>query len=92
VLALEVDLHIDHSQSLKAKRSVVKSLVDTARRRYLVAAAEVGGQDRWQRAVLGFAAVAESEHHATDVVDAVERFIWAHPEVEVVSAERRWLE
>ena len=58
VLAMEVDLHVNDSQSLKAKRQVVKSLVDTARHRFGVSAAEIGGQDLWQRATLGFAVVA----------------------------------
>ena len=92
VLALEVDLHINDSRSLKAKRRVVKAIVDGARHRFSVAAAEVGFHDQWQRAGLGFAAVAGTERHVTDVVDAVERFVWSHPEVEVINAERRWLE
>lgn len=92
VLALEVDLHINESRSLKAKRSVVKAIVDGARQRFSVAAAEVGYQDQWQRAALGFATVSGTEHHAIEVVDAVERFVWSHPEIEVITAERTWLE
>ncbi len=92
VLAYEVDLHVGESRSLKAKRQVVKSLVDGARRRFGVAAAEVGYQDQWQRALLGFATVAESAHHATEVIDQVDRFVWSHPEVQVLATDRRWLE
>jgi uncharacterized protein YlxP (DUF503 family) len=92
VLALEVHLHLNDSRSLKAKRQVVKHVVDTARRRYGVAAAEVGAQDLWQRSTLGFAAVAASPRHAEDVIDAVDRFVWSHPEVEVLSTEKHWLE
>ena len=91
VLALEVDLHLNDARSLKDKRSVVTSMVDGARRRYRVAAAEVAHQDDRQRAVLGFAAVASTAAHATDVIDEVDRFVWSHPEVEVVSMERTWL-
>jgi len=92
VLALEVDLHVNDSQSLKAKRQVVKSLVDTARHRFGVSAAEVGGQDLWQRATLGFAVVAPSQQQASEVIDGVDRFIWSHAGVDVVSTDRRWLE
>jgi uncharacterized protein YlxP (DUF503 family) len=92
VLAYEVDLHVAESRSLKAKRQVVKSLVEGARRRFGVAAAEVGYQDQWQRALLGFATVAESARQATDVIDQVDRFIWSHPEVQVLATERKWLE
>jgi uncharacterized protein YlxP (DUF503 family) len=92
VLAYEVDLHVAESRSLKAKRQVVKSLVEGARRRFGVAAAEVGYQDQWQRALLGFATVAESARQATDVIDQVDRFVWSHPEVQVLATERKWLE
>jgi uncharacterized protein YlxP (DUF503 family) len=92
VLALEMDLHVGESQSLKDKRQVVRSVVDGARRRFAVAAAEVGGQDTWQRVVLGFAAVASTPSHAEEVIDEVERFVWSHPELEVLATERRWLD
>jgi uncharacterized protein len=92
VVALEVDLHLPECRSLKDKRSIVKSMVDGARRRFSVAAAEVGYQEQWQRALLGFAAVSASEGHAREVIDEVDRFIWSHPEVQVLAMERRWLE
>jgi uncharacterized protein YlxP (DUF503 family) len=92
VLALEVDLHIAEARSLKDKRSVVKTLVEGAKKRYGVAAAEVGYQQQWQRVLLGFAVVAPSEGHAREVMDEVDRFVWSHPEVQVLATERRWLE
>ncbi len=92
VLAQEVDLHLPQSQSLKDKRAVITSMVAGAKRRFGVAVAEVGFQDQRQRALLGFAVVASSERHAAEVMDEVDRFVWSHPEVEVLATERRWLE
>ena len=92
VLALAVDLHINESRSLKAKRQVVKSIVETSRQRFNVAAAEVDHIDLWQRAGLGFAAIGSSVGHVERVIDAVERFVWSHPEVEVLETSRRWLD
>jgi uncharacterized protein YlxP (DUF503 family) len=92
VLALEVELRIVDARSLKDKRQVVKSLVETARRRFGISAAEVGRQESWQRATLGFAVVSSSARQATLVIDDVDRFVWSQPGVEVVSAERTWLE
>ncbi len=92
VLALRVELHVPAAGSLKAKRSVVKSIVEAARHRYGVSAAEVDHQDTWQRAALGFATVSGSVAQATDVIDEVERFVWSNPEVEVIETERTWLE
>ena len=88
--ALEVDLRLPHSASLKDKRAVLRSVLDGARNRYRVAAAEVGHQDLRQRALLGFAAVAGTPGHVTEVLDEVERFVWSFPEVEVIAAERTW--
>ena len=92
VLALRVEVHLPAAGSLKAKRSVVKSIVESARHRFGVAAAEVDHQDTWQRAALGFAAVGGSVAHVRDVIDEVERFVWANPEVDVTEVERTWLE
>jgi uncharacterized protein len=92
VAALTVEIHIADSRSLKAKRSVVRHVLDTARRRYGVAAAEVEFHELWQRAGLCFAAVAKDAGHVEDVLDSVERFVWSHPEIEVSSTGRHWLE
>jgi len=90
--ALTVDLRIPASHSLKAKRATVKHLVEGCRSRFAVASAEVGFQDQWQRSELGFAAVSGSPGQVEDVLDAVERFVWSHPDVEVVGSSRAWLE
>jgi uncharacterized protein len=92
VLALEVELRIVHAGSLKEKRQVITPIIEGARRRFAVSSAEIDHQDRWKSAVLGFAVVASTERGARDVVDAVDRFIWSFPEVEVIDSDRRWLE
>lgn len=58
VAAARVELHVHGSQSLKEKRGVVRSITQRLRNRFNVAVAEVGGQDTWQRAVLGLATTA----------------------------------
>jgi uncharacterized protein len=92
VAALEVDLHIPESRSLKAKRAVVKPIVEGLRRRFNVAAAEIDHQDQWQRCLIGVAAVASSHAHLTDILDEVERFVWSRPDIQVLSIDRNWLE
>jgi uncharacterized protein YlxP (DUF503 family) len=54
--AAAVEIHVHGSQSLKAKRGVVRSICRRVRNRYNLSVAEVGGQDLWQRAVLGMTA------------------------------------
>lgn len=92
VASLAVELHLPESHSLKDKRAIVRPILDGSRRRFLVAAAEVDHQDRWQRATLGFAAVADSAGHVGEVLDSVERWVWSFPEVEVLDCRRMWLD
>jgi uncharacterized protein len=66
--------------------------VEVCKARYGVAAAEVDHQNKWQRAGLGFAAVSDSPRHVEDLLDSVERFIWSHPELQVLAQHRSWLE
>ncbi len=89
---LRVELHLESSGSLKQKRSIVKHLVETARQRHGASASEVGHHDLWQRSVLGFAVVAPSAGRVEELLERIERFVWSHPEVSVVSSERQWME
>jgi uncharacterized protein YlxP (DUF503 family) len=84
------DLHLPAVHSLKEKRAVIRPILDGARSRFHVAAAEVDHQDHWQRAGLGVAAVAATVGHVEEVLDRVERFVWSFPEVEVIAADRSW--
>lgn len=88
--ALDVNLHLPRVRSLKEKRSVVKPIVDGCRHRFKVAAAEVGKQDLWQSAEIGISTISGTEGQVIEVLDAVERFIWSFPEIEVVSCDRHW--
>lgn len=86
------DVHVPHSRSLKAKRAAIRPLIEGARHRYAVSIAEVGYQDQWQRAAIAVAVVASSSTHLDDILDSVDRFVWSHPEIEVLSTERSWFE
>lgn len=52
-----VVLEIPASQSLKAKRRVVKSILAKVRNQFNVSIAEVDANDAWQSAVIGIACV-----------------------------------
>lgn len=92
VCAVEIDIHIPQSTSLKAKRSVLNSLIETVSHRYPVAIAEVDHQNIWQRSSIGVAAVSSSPKMVEQILDDVERYVWSIPEIAVGSATRTWLE
>lgn len=81
---LHVRLHIPDAGSLKDKRRVVKSILDRARHRYHVAAAEVDEQDVYRIAVLGFASVSGSEAHAREIVSKLLDQLLTHPAARVI--------
>lgn len=90
--AVRYDLRIPGVQSLKGKRAVVRPLVEGLRNRVPVSVAEIEHHDRWQRAAIGVAVVASTHTHLTDLLDAVDRFVWSRTDVEVIAAERSWLD
>jgi len=63
VALLEIELHLPASQSLKQKRSVVKSLRDRTSRKFNVSVAEVDHLDKWQLAGLAFSMVSSDQSH-----------------------------
>jgi uncharacterized protein len=87
-----MNLRLRDVHSLKEKRSVIRPILDGAHRRFGVAVSEVAHQDSLREATLGMAAVSGSAGQAVRVLDAVERFVWSFPEIEVVRSERNWME
>jgi uncharacterized protein YlxP (DUF503 family) len=90
--AVTYELFIPDCHTLKQKRAVVRPIVDGLQRRFKVSSAEVGMQDKWQRADIGVAVVSSTEAHVLDVLGAVERFVWSFPEVQVLDQRRSWFE
>lgn len=90
--AVVFELFIPDCHTLKQKRAVVRPMVEGLQRRYHVSAAEVGRQDKWQRADIGVAVISGRESHVLEVLGEVERFVWSFPEVQVLEQRRSWLE
>lgn len=92
VLVLQADLHLTQVRSLKAKRSVVKSVLAQLQQRNGVGAAEVDHTEVWQRAALGVTVVSGEAGRCEQVMDEVERVLWSLPDVEVLELRRSWWE
>jgi uncharacterized protein YlxP (DUF503 family) len=85
--AARVELHVHGSQSLKEKRGVVRSITQRVRNRFNVSVAEVGGQDTWQRAVLGLAVAANEAPQARRRLEEAIEFIEGLHLAEVLDQE-----
>ncbi len=80
---LTVTLYLAEGSSLKEKRMVIKSLVETTRRKFNVSIAEVDDLDLWRKATLGVACVANEAAHVHRVLDKVLDTLEAEPAVSV---------
>jgi len=77
---------------LKEKRHVLRKLIDRVRARFNVAISEVGDNDVWQRAQMGFCTVGNDRRHINSSLDKVIYFIermnlveMVHTEIEIIS-------
>lgn len=69
---LILELRIEHAQSLKDKRQVVKSLKDRLRGKFNVAVSEIEDQEAWQSAVIAAVTVSPSRPYAEGVLRLAE--------------------
>jgi uncharacterized protein len=90
--AVTFDLHVPESRSLKAKRAVIRPIVDGLRHRFHLSVAETGHLDQWQRAELAVAIVAASDDRVHEILDTVERFVATADGVELIATEVAWLD
>jgi uncharacterized protein YlxP (DUF503 family) len=75
VAVLTIDLHFPDTGSLKAKRKELQPVKAYLQGRVGATVAEIGHQDRWQRATLLAALVAGSAPRAQEAADAVQRWL-----------------
>jgi hypothetical protein len=79
-----ITLSLPGNDSLKGKRKVVRRILDRARSRFNVAAAEVADNDVHRRAVLGFSVVSNDSSHANAMIDELTSFVAGATEALVV--------
>jgi len=70
---LTLELRIDHAQSLKDKRQIVKSLKDRLRRKFNVSVSEIDDQELHNSSVIAVVTVSPSRPFAEQVLQSVER-------------------
>lgn len=90
--AVRYELHVPEARSLKEKRAAIRPIVDVLRHRFKVSVAEVDHHDRWQRATIAVAVVSGTAGRLEEVLDGLERFVGSAAGVELLDAERTWLE
>jgi len=83
---LTIVLSIPGSDSLKDKRHVVKSILDLARNRFNVSAAEIDHLDSHRSAGLAFACVSNDRAVANSLLDRIRHFVESNPLCEIAES------
>ena len=73
VAQLTLEIRIEHAQSLKDRRQVVRSLKDQLRQGFTASVAELDEAVTWQSATIGVAAISRSRDYLHGLVGEVER-------------------
>ena len=73
VAQLTLEVRIEHAQSLKDRRQVVRSLKDQLKQGFNVSVAELDEAVTWQSATLGVAAISRSRDYLHGLMEEVER-------------------
>jgi uncharacterized protein len=73
VALLTIELRIEHAQSLKDRRQVVRSIKDKLRQGFNISVAELDEAVTWQSATLGISAVSNSRDYLSGQMEQVER-------------------
>lgn len=93
VALCRLTLRLPENNSLKGKRSVVKSIQQRLHNRFNVSVAEVGHNDAWQLAGIEIVAVSNSGAHASEVVaTAVAYMEDLRLDVEIIEQETELLD
>jgi len=86
-LSAELTFYIPQAVSLKDKRQVRRSLIEKTRHKFNVSIAEIDTQDVLQTLTIGIAVVSGDAAHRQNSVDEIIRFMEAHADAELTSAE-----
>jgi uncharacterized protein YlxP (DUF503 family) len=70
---LTLELRIEHAQSLKDRRQVVRSLKDRLRTSFNVSVAELDGAELWNQATVGVVSISASKDYLRGLMENVER-------------------
>jgi hypothetical protein len=81
-----IELWIAESHSLKDKRAILRRILKRAQNEFNVSIAEVGDNDQWRRAKIGFAMVGNDQRFINGKIDHLLNFIEQLQIAEVINS------
>ena len=88
---LTIELLVPWARSLKDKRSAVRGLKDRLRSRFNASVAEVGYQDKWQRAVLAVCVLGNDKRQLESDMSRVRQLCEEAQDLQIADIHQQWL-
>ena len=85
------EIYIFNANSLKSKRSVVKSIIEKSKNRFNISIAEVGENDKWQKSIIAFSTISNSQRLVEETIEKVINFFDSYSEIEIINIKREIL-
>lgn len=85
------EIFIFNANSLKSKRAVVKSIIEKSKNRFNISIAEVGENDKWQKAIIAFSTISNDQKIVEGTIDKVINFFDSYSEIEIIDIKREIL-
>lgn len=87
----KLKIHIPGSQSLKDKRSILKSMMARLQKQFNISIAEVDDHDIWRIATIGIACVSNHSNRVEEVLDGIICVINRdYPTIEIIEKEMEY--
>jgi len=90
-MLIKLRLKIPCAQSLKDKRSQIKSLKDRLSSRLNASVAEVDDLDNWQQAVIGICMISIDRSYLEKQYSVAEALVLEYTGLELIDISRDWL-
>ena len=85
------EIFIFNANSLKSKRSVVKSIIEKSKNRFNISIAEVGENDKWQKSIIAFSTISNDQKIVEETIEKVINFFASYSEIEIIKIKREIL-
>lgn len=85
------EIYIFNANSLKSKRSVVKSIIEKSKNRFNIPIAEVGENDKWQKSIIAFSTISNDQRLVEETIEKVINFFDSYSEIEIINIKREIL-
>lgn len=85
------EIYIFNANSLKSKRSVIKSMIEKSKNRFNISIAEVGENDKWQKSIIAFSTISNDQKVVEETIEKVINLFDSYSEIEIINIKREIL-